>query len=389
MATIKSAKRWFWWHKWTSLICTIFLLMLCITGLPLIFHEEIDHLGEPEQTGLNENAPKTSLDVILANGLKAYPEKVTRFVFWDEEKPKSVYLSLSDSLMAPPDNYKILEMDRYTGAIVEDHKADEGFMYIMLRLHVDMFAGIPGKLFLGLMGILFVISIVSGVVLYGPIMKKYDFGMIRDDRSARLKWLDMHNLLGIVVLVWMSIVGITGVINTLSDVILGLWQQGQLAEMTAPYQNQQALSPDKLYSLEESVQTAIKAAPNMELALIAMPGTAFSSKHHYACFMRGTTPVTSRLVLPALIDAKNGKLTDMRDMPWYVNTLFLSEPLHFGDYGGLPLKIIWCILDIFTIIVLVTGLYLWIARLKAQKAQLARMGEKQFSTMEKEEGYEY
>ncbi|MES2456188.1 MAG: PepSY domain-containing protein [Bacteroidota bacterium] len=387
MGTLKSAKRWFWWHKWTSLVCTVFLLMLCLTGLPLIFHEEIEHWGEPEQEMLNEKAAKASLDVVMANGLKAYPKKVVRFLYWDEAKPKSVYLSLSDSVTAPPDNYKTLEMDVHTAAILEDHKADEGFMYIMLRLHVDMFAGIPGKLFLGLMGILFVIAIISGVVLYGPIMKKYDFGMIRGERSARLKWLDMHNLLGIVVLVWMSIVGITGVINTLSDVVLGLWQQGQLAEMTAPYKNQKPLKPGTLYSLEASTQTAMKAAPNMELALVAMPGTAFSSKHHYACFMRGTTPVTSRLVLPALIDAKNGKLTDLRAMPWYVNTLFLSEPLHFGDYGGLPLKIIWCILDIFTIVVLITGLYLWIARLKANKAQLARMGQKQFLTTEEEEGY--
>ena len=29
-------------HKWTSLVCTAFLLMLCLTGLPLIFHDEID-----------------------------------------------------------------------------------------------------------------------------------------------------------------------------------------------------------------------------------------------------------------------------------------------------------------------------------------------------------
>ncbi|HAD63764.1 MAG TPA: peptidase, partial [Alcanivorax sp.] len=29
-------------HKWTSLICTAFMLMLCLTGLPLIFHDEID-----------------------------------------------------------------------------------------------------------------------------------------------------------------------------------------------------------------------------------------------------------------------------------------------------------------------------------------------------------
>jgi uncharacterized iron-regulated membrane protein len=65
----------------------------------------------------------------------------------------------------------------------------------------------------------------------------------------------------------------------------------------------------------------------------------------------------------------------MREMPWYVNALFISQPLHFGDYGGMPLKILWAAFDIITIIVLITGLYLWVARRKAQVAQLERIGE--------------
>lgn len=78
--------------------------------------------------------------------------------------------------------------------------------------------------------------------------------------------------------------------------------------------------------------------------------------------MRGNTPLTARLLRPALIDAATGKLTDSRNLPWYVTTLLISQPLHFGDYGGMPLKIIWAILDVITIVVLITGLYLWLRR---------------------------
>lgn len=31
-------------HTWTSLISTVFVLLFCLTGLPLIFHQEIDEL---------------------------------------------------------------------------------------------------------------------------------------------------------------------------------------------------------------------------------------------------------------------------------------------------------------------------------------------------------
>lgn len=39
-----STQTWSWIHKWSSLVSTAFLLLLCITGLPLIFHEEIEHM---------------------------------------------------------------------------------------------------------------------------------------------------------------------------------------------------------------------------------------------------------------------------------------------------------------------------------------------------------
>ena len=35
-------------------------------------------------------------------------------------------------------------------------------MYLMLKLHTDLFLGLPGYLFLGLMGLLLVASLVSG-----------------------------------------------------------------------------------------------------------------------------------------------------------------------------------------------------------------------------------
>jgi uncharacterized iron-regulated membrane protein len=52
------------------------------------------------------------------------------------------------------------------------------------------------------------------------------------------------------------------------------------------------------------------------------------------------------------------------DLPWYLTALLISQPLHFGDYGGLPMQILWALLDVITIVVLGSGLYLWIARRK-------------------------
>ncbi|EDM34927.1 hypothetical protein PBAL39_00305 [Pedobacter sp. BAL39] len=373
----KTIKKWFEVHKWTSLICTVFLLMLCLTGLPLIFYEEIDHLlgKELEMPAAASGSKPLSKDVVLEAGISTLPVKAVKYVSWDvKEHPGQMFVVVADSAEAPIEADHYLTMNEYSGKVMDTPPNEMDFMLVMYYLHVEMLAGLPGKLFLGFMGFLFFVAIVSGVVLYGPIMKRFDFGMIRTEKSSRLKWLDLHNLLGIVTLAWASVVGLTGVINTLVDPALERWKASQLAEMVAGYKDQPRVT-GTLSSLDAALKRAKAAAPEMEVSFVAYPGTVYSSKYHYAVYLIGNTPLTSRIIKPALIDAKTGELTDMRDLPWYLKTIFISQPFHFGDYGGMPMKVLWAIFDLATIIVLISGIYLWIARRKSKSAQLKRMME--------------
>lgn len=363
----KTIKIWFLVHKWTSLICTIFLMMLCITGLPLIFHDEIDQLTEaPPQFGMpgvgssGEADGFRSLDEMLAIALANRPGEVPVFMAFDNDQP-SMTVTTAPTPESPDTDMTVQLFDRSTGKTIG--ALDEGgVMHFILQLHTDMFLGLPGMLFLGLMGLLFAIATVSGVVLYAPFMRKLKFGTLRVSRSTRLKWLDYHNLLGIVAFAWVMVVGLTGVINALATPIVQVWQMSELAEMTREYDGKDALPVEKYGSIDKAMAEARKALPGNNPQFIGFPRGAFSSKHHYAVFFQGDTPLTERLLTPALIDAETGTLTDARPMPFYVQALLLSQPLHFGDYGALPLKILWALLDIFTIIILGTGIYLWLGK---------------------------
>ncbi|WP_232628668.1 PepSY-associated TM helix domain-containing protein [Methylobacterium sp. Leaf118] len=359
---LRAFRLWSAVHTWTSLICTAFLLLLCLTGLPLIFHHELNHaLGyEVEPPTMPAGTPHVSLDRIAAAALERRPGEVIQFVSFGRDEPDVAVVSVSKSINSDFESNKHIAVDLRTGTVLGEPKLNEGPIYFLLKLHVDMFLGLPGKLFLGAMGLLFMAAIVSGAVLYGPFMKKLPYGTVRRSRPRRIRWLDWHNLIGVTTLTWALVVGATGTINALDDLILKAWQAGQLAEMTAPYQG--APRPSVLSSLEAAVSTAKAAAPGMTPRIIAYPGTMFTSNNHYAVFMAGDTPLTARLLKPALIDAATGRLTDLRAMPWYVQTVFVAQPLHFGDYGGLPLKVIWAMLDVATIVVLGGGLYLWMAR---------------------------
>lgn len=363
MLSAKAIRRWSWTHEWSSLICTLFMLLVCITGLPLIFNHEIQHWihADLEPKEVPAGTPKASLDRILATALAAEPGKAVQFVVSDPDDERIWLATLADTPTAEENLHNIM-IDSRTAELIGKPKFDEGFMYWMFKLHVDLFAGLPGTLFLGLMGLLLVVAIVTGVVLYAPFMQKLTFGTVRREHSPRIKWLDMHNLLGIVTLTWALVVALTGVINTLGQPLLKLWQYTEVAGMIAPYKN--LPPPITFASLQDSVTAAQAAEPAMKVYFIAFPGTSFSSTHHYAIFMRGDTPLTKRLYKPVLVDAQTAKVTDSRAMPWYMTALFVSQPLHFGDYGGLPMKIIWALLDILTIIVLVSGLYLWVKKRK-------------------------
>jgi uncharacterized iron-regulated membrane protein len=360
-------RKWSWVHKWTSLICTVFLLLMCVTGLPLIFHHEIDHLlhAEVEPADVPAGTPPANLDKVLAAAMEKAAGKVPHFLIWDRDEPNIVMVSVGATIDSDPSKNQVARVDAHTAAFLDMPDFTGKFTYIMFRLHTDMYAGLPGKLFLGLMGLLFVVAIVSGVILYGPWMRKLDFGTVRNGRGRMLRWLDLHNLLGAVTIVWALVVGFTGVINTWADVILKIWQFGQLSEMAGPFKSTPV--PQKLASIEGSVQAAQRAVPGMTPFFVAYPGTPYTSNGHYAVFMRGDTPLTSRLLKPALINAATGEFADSRDMPWYVTGLFVSQPLHFGDYGGMPMKIIWAVLDVITIVVLGSGLYLWLRRPRVRR----------------------
>jgi len=357
----RTFRTWSWLHTWSSLVSTAFLLMLCITGLPLIFHDEIDAALDTHQwQPANPDGSLLSLDRILERSLENRPGEVPLFMSFDTDRPV-VNVTSGPTPDAPGSDMHFASFDRTSGERVP-HDGGFDIMEFILQLHTDMFLGLPGMLFLGAMGLLMVIAIVSGVVLYAPFMRKLDFGTLRRQRSRRIKWLDYHNLLGIITVAWLTVVGLTGVINTLADPIVETWREQALADLTQGYHSQAVPAPTEMASLDSAVTQAIEAAPDMTLQFVAFPGGMWSTDHHFAIFLHGNTPLTEHLITPALVDAHTGQFADMREMPWYTKALSLSGPLHFGDYGGLPLKILWAILDVFTIVVLGSGLYLWWVR---------------------------
>lgn len=394
MLRVKHVKRWFRIHRWTSLVCTLFLLELCLTGLPLVFSSEIDAWVNRDvpYAQVPPGTPMTNLDSLVSRARTMYPGRLVSYVFIDDDEPQvivSLTTSWKEAMKETSDSTSWVSFDAHTGRVLAHSRkpgqqSDDPFIDLMLTLHRSMFLGLGGELFMAVMGLLFLAALVSGVVLYGPFMKKLGFGTVRRDKSRRLKWLDLHNLTGIVVLAWLGVVGITGVMNELSTPLFGIWQITDVKKILAPYEGRPVPSPAETSPLQAAYDSVHRALPDMVVSSIVFPGAPFASPRHYLVWTNGNTPLTSRLFDPVLVDATTGKVTQTLQMPWYLRTLEICRPLHFGDYGGMPLKILWALFDAAAIIVLITGLYLWFARRKSREEWIQKILEENSPVPEKD-----
>ena len=357
-------KIWYLIHKWSGLIPTVFLLMLCVTGLPLIFHDEIDIAMGADSANALTGEPSAEgglpLDRMLAAALAERPGEVPLFMAFSPDSPL-LTVTTGPTPDAAGEDMSLLFLDRASGASLGPAPGNP-LMDFLLQLHTDMFLGLPGMWVLGAMGLLFVVALISGTVLYAPFMRRIAFGTVRTERSPRVKRLDQHNLIGIVALAWMAVIGLTGAINAFADPLTDSWRDGEVAAMAAAYEGEAPLPPSRYGSLDTAMASAQAALPGRSPQFIGFPGGDWSSGHHYAIFFQGDRPLTENLLTPALVDAETGELTDARTMPALNQALMMSKPLHFGDYGGLPLKIIWAVLTLATIWVLWTGVLLWLRR---------------------------
>jgi uncharacterized iron-regulated membrane protein len=355
-------RRWAWVHRWSSIVSTLFLLVLCISGLPLLFGDELHGWLDPP-VAYAKAAPgssRASLDTLVRATRLRRPGEIIVTVFVDPAEPQVKVFTAVSPAAADAGELHWLRFDAYSARLLGDSEArgiaSTAFDRFIYALHAQLLLGGAGVVLVGIIGILFVVALVSGAVLYAPFMRNLPFGTVRRDRSARTRRLDTHNLFGIVTLAWTVVVGFTGGLNELAGPLFAHWQQAVVAPAVTRWHG--AAGPEPGAKLDTVLTAARHAVPNELVTGIDFPGATLGSPRHFMVWAHGNTPLTSRLVTPILVDAATARVVAVLPMPWYLRTIEVSRPFHFGDYGGLPLKLLWVVFDLATIVVLVTGIQL-------------------------------
>lgn len=367
--------RWFrlnlWLHRWTSLVATVPFLILCLTGTVLIFHEEIDAaLGVvPTAQGL-EDAPQRPLAESVDNVLEAFPDERVLSLGQEPEEHPGVLLVVTGPKQAHGfgSDFKLRFTRLATAQPTEQGlEEDETLTGFLLKLHAEWFLGPPGELIGALIALLVLLSLLSGLVVYAPYVKKIAFGFLRRGRGPRLLQLDMHNFIGALVLGWMFAVTVTGFLLGFGTIATGIWQKTELSALQQRYSGEPVDARRPPADVDRVYAAALKAAPpGWHIISVVYPDTEFSTNRHFTVLVGGLG-LDERLFRVALVDAETAEVRTVVELPWYLKAIVLAQPLHFGDYGGIALKLLWTACTWLTLFITANGAWLWWDRRRKRK----------------------
>lgn len=363
----KNFKRLYQWHRRLGLFLLIHLLILIGTGSVLIFRHELEGITRKQSSAPNKEAASASVSsplpyqAIIDQITQQYPNDRLLSFFVDENDPNYLQVRLGINGSKKFRGARKIQLDRYGKIITTTHQAEANtLLEQLLILHREFFLGSFGKIYVGFIGLLFLLSLISGLIIYGPLMKKLYFGLLRGGWKSLYRWSDLHKFLGVATFAWCFLIAISGVFLAFSSQLLKIYQYTELKKIETKYHGTTA--NDQTVSLDAALQEALLQTEKLDFAFVAFPDNEFTTANHYLFFMKGKTPLTEKLRTLVLVDAASGQVVEVRKLPWYLKAVLLSEPLHFGDYGGWPLKIIWLIFALISLSLPISGFILYLQR---------------------------
>lgn len=341
-------------HTLGGLILSGFLVMVGLSGAILVFDPEIDALAHPSNVEESQNLTKMSPSVVEGIIREQYPEASLKGIFL----PTSDDSRFRVELESAADGASTVFVESETGSIIG--QAKHPWREAILNLHHSLWLGDWGMAAMFLVACGLTLLAFTGLLVHRKSWKSLTH-LPRFSSSARLGFSDLHKMLGVPLFVFLLVMGVTGA-----------WMNTDAFENFA---NGDPESPAIAEKEEPYVRSEISIEKAFHLARQNVEGFApgyfrFSKEGKNSLRVSGTVPgedfygpYSSRVE----IDAKTGevlKIRDLRSESWPSKSKYLVETLHYADYGGFWLKLLYCISSLGLVAVCITGLLIWRKRRK-------------------------
>jgi uncharacterized iron-regulated membrane protein len=349
-------KRFWQFHSWLGLIAGLGLIVIGLTGSLLVFHDDIEALINPQTTRVTPSAtgrlPASELLVAAQHQLPGY--EVAGWLYQLDEPGKSDLLYIRKH-GAP--EWLISTANPYTGELLASPRLGTStFTGWMLELHYAFLADHTGTLIAGLCGLGLFLLGLTGIYLYRDFWKH--LLTFRWGRSRRILFSDIHKFVGITSVAFNLILGFTGAYWNLSHV-LGEWIQGHDDETPAPSVRLYA----EPLNLDQLIADTTQHIPGYQARFVSLP-----SKEGWPITFYGQAPghfLTGPYGSTVSYDSQTHAFKEIRDIRQaglWARIADTFTPLHYGTFGGLPVKILWCLGGLTPGALAITGFFMWLLR---------------------------
>lgn len=362
-------------HSGLGLFIVALLYLVCMTGVITIFYPEMERW---EQADIHETTAVTPQQVqtALAN------------IYADYQGGRE---QTGDALSHPEDFWVNLpnnDMPRFTVGVALPHeegeelatqefhvnadgtlgeKVEHEWTHFLTKLHYSLtIPGVWGITLVGAIGMVLVAMVISGILAH-PNLFKNAFSL-RIDRGERQQQVDLHNRIGVWATPFILAIALTGAMIALSQIFLFTFATGFYRGDTTVITNQLYMphpEPTKIAA------PLIDTAPILEKFQRDYPHfEAYYLSVHYPATTAQTVEIGAylpdRLVWYDAFQY-NAKGELIKRLGWpdgdagmqiYASTY----RLHFGHFGGLPVKIIYTLLGLGLCFICATGMNIWFRR---------------------------
>jgi uncharacterized iron-regulated membrane protein len=316
------------------------------SGAILVFSEELEEAADHKWTRVENPGGQYVYDASFGRVREKYPDWEIR-IYPQSGSNKAIIYDLRKK-----EQRKKVYAHPISGQILHiSDNAHKEFERQLLLLHYTWFAGTAGKVFVFFIGVLFLVSLITGLYVYRKaIIKTFTFKVRINRKTTRSFHSSLHRVVGVWSLLFNLLIVATG---------LALSGQIALTALKGAKASGAALGA-AITSIDQNKNFIERGFKDFEVHLMrSRPGSAsvqFSGRYQDDPFYYGN--YYSYFILNGVTQEVEKKQV-LRELPLSQRLLAFSGPLHFGAYGGIWVKLLYCVLGLTPGLLSITGFVLW------------------------------
>lgn len=357
-------RRLFTWHAWLGLVAGAFILVFSLTGAALVFNKEIDRsLNQRQRVVAAPRAGQSPLpyDALYARA-RTYAARRGYTVGAFRELPEHPTETL-DVLLVKGEEYQSVFQNPYTGQLLGPQQRE--LTRWLLELHYTFLLGRTGEVLASVFGLALVGSVLTGLAVYRKhLLPVLLFRQRISWKNWRTAASGLHRVLGVWTWLFNLVLAVSGVYFMLYLLTPAAWQEPEAA----------AARPAAAVgvSLDAVVRRAQARVPGLRVTYLNFPRTAANTTGQLYGDLPGRWWL-GEWATTVTYDARTGVITAVERedaLPVLAQVGPALGVLHFGQYGGLAVKLLYCACGLLTAVISLTGFALWWRR-QGQKGSAA------------------